>query len=98
MSQPNIKHLEFIQAVITRMNTNSFQIKGWAITIVAALLAVFASTKNKLFILVSLFPVVVFWFFGCLLFDAGKKVSGIIQRRSWRFRKPQRHKGVRNAP
>lgn len=61
MSQPNIKHLEFTQSVITRMNTNSFQLKGWTVTIVAALLAIFASTKNELFILVSLFPVCVFW-------------------------------------
>jgi len=58
----NIKHLEFIQAVVTRMNTNSFYIKGWTITIVAALLAIFASTKNELFILVSLLPVTVFCF------------------------------------
>ena len=61
MSEQNIKHLEFIQAVITRMNTNSFQIKGWTITIVAALLALYASTKNELFVLVGLFPVLVFW-------------------------------------
>ena len=77
MSQPNIKHLEFIQAVITRMNTNSFQIKGWAITIVAALLAVFASTKNKLFILVSLFPVVVFWFLDAYYLMQERKFRGL---------------------
>ena len=29
-----MKHLEFIQAVITRMATNSFTYKGWAITLV----------------------------------------------------------------
>jgi hypothetical protein len=34
-----MKHLEFIQGVIRRMNTNSFLLKGWTITIVAALLA-----------------------------------------------------------
>jgi hypothetical protein len=38
-----IKHLEFIQGVITRMNANSFQIKGWSVTITAALLALYAS-------------------------------------------------------
>ena len=41
-----LKHLEFIQNVITRMNRNSFQLKGWAITIVSAILALAASTKN----------------------------------------------------
>lgn len=34
-----IKHLEFIQAVITRMGTNSFLVKGWALTLAAAFLA-----------------------------------------------------------
>ena len=33
-----IKHLEFIQAVIGRQAKNSFLLKGWVITIVAALL------------------------------------------------------------
>jgi hypothetical protein len=28
-SSEEVKHLEFIQGVITRMNTNSFQMKGW---------------------------------------------------------------------
>ena len=77
MSQTNIKHLEFIQAVITRMNTNSFQIKGWAITIVAALLAVFASTKNELFILVSLLPVTVFWFLDTYYLMQERKFRGL---------------------
>ncbi len=57
-----IKHLEFIQVIISRMNTNSFQIKGWNVLIVSALLAAFSSTKNELFILIGIFPVVIFWF------------------------------------
>lgn len=32
----NVKHLELIQAVITRLATNSFFIKGWALTVAAA--------------------------------------------------------------
>ena len=77
MSQPNIKHLEFVQSVITRMNTNSFQIKGWTITIVAALLAVFASTKNELFILVGLLPVSVFWFLDTYYLTQERKFLGL---------------------
>lgn len=57
-----IKHLEFIQNIITRMNSNSFTIKGWMITIVSALLAIYASNSNEIFIFVAIFPVVVFWF------------------------------------
>lgn len=44
-----VKHLEFIQNVITRMNTNSFQIKEWTVTITSALLAIFAAKSNPYF-------------------------------------------------
>ncbi|MBB1076165.1 hypothetical protein HUU62_17310 [Rhodoferax sp. 4810] len=37
-----IKHLEFIQNVITRMGQNSFLIKGWCITLLIGLLALHA--------------------------------------------------------
>ncbi len=37
------QHLSFIQGVITRMNSNSFSMKGWMIAIVSALAAVYAS-------------------------------------------------------
>lgn len=60
MKQEKIKHLEFIQNVITRMNQNSFMIKGWSITIVSALLALYASNNEKLFILIAVFPTFVF--------------------------------------
>lgn len=60
MKQEKIKHLEFIQNIITRMNQNSCMIKGWAVTIVSALLALYASNNNKIFLLVSIFPTVVF--------------------------------------
>lgn len=58
----NEKHLELIQAVITRMNSNSFQLKGWAITIVSALLAIYASSSNVNFIFLAIFPTILFWF------------------------------------
>ena len=62
MTTEKIKHLEFIQNIITRMNTNSFQIKGWTITLVSAALALFAATKNYHFVGVGVVPAVVFWF------------------------------------
>lgn len=39
------QHLDFIQSSIARMNSCSFQMKGWAGTIVAALLALCAAIK-----------------------------------------------------
>lgn len=41
---PNEKHLEFLQNNIGRMNQCSFHMKGWAITLASALIAVFVST------------------------------------------------------
>ena len=60
--EAKLKHLEFIQNVITRMNTNSFQIKEWSVVIISALLAVYASTANNCFILIAIFPTIIFWF------------------------------------
>ena len=62
MTENQIKHLEFIQNILTRMNSNSFQIKGWMITIVSALLALAADNKNDLFVLVAIAPTLIFWF------------------------------------
>jgi hypothetical protein len=61
MDDKKIKHLELIQAIITRMNSNSFVIKGWVITIVSAVLALLASTNNTSFIVITALPILVFW-------------------------------------
>lgn len=61
MTPPNEKHLEFIQAIITRMNSNSFMIKGWSVALVAGLLALAAKDSDKSFAVLAFVPVVVFW-------------------------------------
>jgi len=77
MTEENLKHLEFIQNVITRMNSNSFQIKGWAITIVSALLAIYASTKNNYFIVVGVFPILIFWLLDSYYLMQERKFRGL---------------------
>jgi hypothetical protein len=57
-----IAHLGFIQGIITRMGGNSFLLKGWSITLVAALFALSAKDANTNFALIAYFPVLVFWF------------------------------------
>jgi hypothetical protein len=56
-----LKHLEFIQNIITRMNTNSFMIKGWSVTLVSALFALAADKANLQFVFVAYIPVLMFW-------------------------------------
>ncbi|TNF69407.1 MAG: hypothetical protein EP298_03565 [Gammaproteobacteria bacterium] len=55
------KHLEFVQEIITRMNRCSFQLKQWMVTLVAAILGLSISVAKSELVLVSLFPILIFW-------------------------------------
>lgn len=55
------KHLEMIQGVINRMAGNSFFLKGWAVTLIAALFALSAKDTNPKYIFIAYFPVIIFW-------------------------------------
>ena len=77
MKEKKIKHLEFIQNIITRMNTNSFQVKGMAITIVSALLVIYASEKNPDFLIISIFPIFLFWFLDAYYLTQERKFRGL---------------------
>lgn len=66
-----LKHLEFIQNTINRMSTNSFIIKGWAITLVGIILGLNKFEENYLFeshynfpieMLIILILIILFWF------------------------------------
>ena len=53
MNEATIRHLEFIQNVITRMNTNSFLIKGWMITLVSALFVFAAKDSDARYAIIT---------------------------------------------
>lgn len=56
------KHLDMIQAVITRLAGASFQMKGWAITTLTAILGAIIAAKLPGWIaIVGLVPAVLFW-------------------------------------
>jgi hypothetical protein len=59
--EAKIKHLEFIQAAISRMATNSFLFKGWAITIAAALSAFAAVNTRVALLAIALVSTAMFW-------------------------------------
>ncbi|MDR1257637.1 MAG: hypothetical protein LBJ86_07815 [Spirochaetaceae bacterium] len=77
VSENKIKHLEFIQDVITRMNTNSFQIKCMSITITAAVLALYASSGNPLYFFVAVITDIFFWFLDAYYLQQERKFRGI---------------------
>ena len=56
------KHLEFIQAVISRMASNLFFLRGWTITLITGLFAL-SATKGEYsgYILLAYFLLLVFW-------------------------------------
>ena len=54
-------HLEMIQGVINRMASNSFALKGWAVTLVAGIFALAGKDTDKLYFLVAYIPIIVFW-------------------------------------
>lgn len=76
-SPEEIKHLEFIQNVITRMGSNSFQMKGWMVVIVSALLAIYADKQNGLYALFALLPVFVFWGLDAYYLQQERKFRGL---------------------
>ena len=56
-----INHLQMIQGVISRMASNSFALKGWAVTLVAGIFALASKDADTMYFLVTYIPVVVFW-------------------------------------
>jgi len=70
-------HLEFIQNIITRMNTNSFYIKGLAITIVSALMAIYATTPKIIFIFIGIPPTILFWLLDSYYLQQERKFRGV---------------------
>ena len=59
--QQKLKHLEFIQGVINRLATNSFQMKGWSVVLVAAILVLLARENKLHAAFIALAPILVFW-------------------------------------
>lgn len=56
------KHLEFIQNIISRMAGNLFFLRGWTITLIGALLALFSKSNNSSYIIYFLVVItLVFW-------------------------------------
>jgi hypothetical protein len=53
--------LEFIQGVIARLANNSFLLKGWSVTLVAAILTLTVEDPGIYTMFLALFPAFVFW-------------------------------------
>ena len=56
-----LKHLEFIQAVITRLANDSFLMKGWALTVAGAFYGFAVKGTSWKVAAIGLMPVLIFW-------------------------------------
>ena len=59
--EQKLKHLELIQGVINRLATNSFQMKGWTVVLVAAILVLLARENRLDATYIAIAPILIFW-------------------------------------
>jgi hypothetical protein len=59
--EKKIAHLTLIEAAISRMGSNSFLLKGWSVTLVAALFALAAKDTKSSVVLIAYLPCLAFW-------------------------------------
>lgn len=59
--EKKIKHLEMIQAIISRMAGNLFLLKGWSVTLIVALFAIMGKGINTTSFLFSFAVLFIFW-------------------------------------
>lgn len=56
-----VRHLEMIERVVTQFSNKSFLLKGWTITVVAALLALSGSAGTPIPVYVAFLPTLGLW-------------------------------------
>ncbi|TGN78131.1 hypothetical protein E5083_13165 [Streptomyces bauhiniae] len=89
ISSDTVKHLEFLQAVITRLNQTAFLIKGWAMTLTAGVIGLAASQGDLRICGAGLVPVSSFWLLDSYflrqermyrrLYDAARRPDGSVE-------------------
>ena len=78
--EKKMKHLEMVEGVIERMGNNSFQLKGWAVTLVALVSALAAQGSDKRFFLLAFIPLFAFWFLDSFYLQMERKYKVLYKR------------------
>jgi hypothetical protein len=96
MEDKILKHLEFVQNTINRMSTNSFIIKGWAITLVGLILGLNKLEGKYLFqnfnynfpieMAVILLIIILFWFTNAYFLQQERRYIYIYTKTIERFK------------
>ncbi len=76
-----IAYLNMIQAIISRMSNYGFMLKGWGMTILAALLALaFQKEEPQMnMLLVGLLPTIAFWWLDAFFLNAEHKFRALYE-------------------
>ncbi len=61
MADDQLKYLEFLQATIARMASNSFVVKGWSVALGTAVLGFSVKDGNWALALIAMLPALAFW-------------------------------------
>ena len=77
MTSEQLKHLDYILSTINRMADNSFKVKGWMVTLISALMALYVNTEKISFLLVAFIPMFVFWFLDAYYLQQERKFRGL---------------------
>jgi hypothetical protein len=56
-----LKHLEFIQGIISRLAQNSFLLRGWSVTLVAGIHALASRNPSIYLVGIAILPALAFW-------------------------------------
>jgi hypothetical protein len=75
-----IEYLKMIQAVITRMSHYGFLLKGWGVTLIAAILALAAESGKPDLLLIGLFPTIVFWVLDAFFLHTERNYRALYER------------------
>jgi hypothetical protein len=77
--EKRIKHLEMIQAVISRLGNDSFYVKGWAVTVAGAFLGFAVNLERETLALVALVPTGLFWVLDSYYLYSEKLFRGLFE-------------------
>lgn len=74
-----IKHLEMIQGIINRLNSNSFTIKAWAMGLVTALFAFADKDQDTRYALLSYIIIPICWILDGFFISAERQFKGLYE-------------------
>lgn len=75
--EKKIKHLEMIEKIIERMASNSFKLKGWAVTLVSIIGTIVSNAADKRFFWLVSVPIVAFWILDAFYLKTERKYKDL---------------------